>query len=64
MVKTDTLSRLTFCGECVYWHSLDDKRLKDEYRGYIGICNKPHEAMVQRLKDDFCSNGRKKDEHE
>ena len=60
MIKTEALSRLTFCGECGYWHPLENKRLKEEYRGYIGICNKPREATVERLKDDFCSCGVKK----
>lgn len=60
MDKTEALSRLTFCGECGYWKPLNDKRLKKEYLGYIGICNKPREAMVERLKDDFCSNGVKR----
>ena len=60
MDKTEALSRLTFCGECGYWHSLNDKRLKEECRDYIGVCNKPCEPMVQRCKDDFCSCGLKK----
>jgi hypothetical protein len=61
MDRTDVLSRLTFCGECGYWKSLNDKRLKKEYRDYIGVCNKPFEAMVERCKDDFCSSGIKKE---
>lgn len=54
---TGALERLTFCGECVYWKTSYDERFKEEYRGEIGYCNRPHEAMVQRDKDDFCSRG-------
>ena len=57
MDKTEALSRLTFCGECAYWRPLNATMLKEEYRGFIGICNKPREAMVERDKDDFCSRG-------
>lgn len=57
MGNSKALDRLTFCGECVYWHSLHDKRLKEEYQDYVGLCNKPYEAVVQRDKDDFCSRG-------
>jgi hypothetical protein len=60
MDETEALSRLTFCGECVFWHPWDGKEIKEEYRGLIGHCNKPYEGMVQRNKDDFCSRGVKK----
>lgn len=59
MDKNKALDRLIFCGECIYWHSLNDKRLKEEYQGYIGCCNRPYESMIQREKDDFCSRGYK-----
>ena len=59
MDKNTALDRLVFCGECVYWHSLNDKRLKKEYRDYIGVCNRPWEDRLQRDKDDFCSRGSK-----
>ena len=62
MNKTDALSRLTFCGECGYWKPTNDKRLKEEFRDYVGICNRPCEAMIMREKDDFCSRGHKKRE--
>lgn len=57
MDKTDIISRLTFCGECVYWQPLHSKMIKEEYLGYIGCCNKPFETAVERYKDDFCSRG-------
>lgn len=60
MDKNEALSRLTFCGECVFWRPLYLKDLKEEYRGCIGCCNKPYEGATQRDKDDFCSTGRKK----
>lgn len=60
MVKTDTLSRLTFCGECAFWHPWNNKEIREEYRDYVGFCNKPYEGAVQRERDDFCSRGVKK----
>ena len=62
MDKADILSRLTFCGECAFWSPWETKMIKEEYRGYLGFCNKPYEDMVQREKDDFCSRGRKKED--
>ena len=59
MDKTEACSRLVFCGECCYWHPLHSNIIKKEYRGYVGYCNKPHETMVERYKDDFCSRGYK-----
>lgn len=61
MEKTEALSRLTFCGECVFWHPLNTKMLKEEYRGYIGCCERPREGIVERNKDDFCSKGVKRE---
>lgn len=62
-MKTSYLaSRLTFCDECGYWKPSSDKRLKEESRGCIGICNRPCESMVERYEDDFCSRGVKKKE--
>jgi hypothetical protein len=60
MDKSNALDRLTFCGECGYWNPLYPKGLKEEYRGYIGCCNRPREAMIERYKDDFCSRGVKR----
>lgn len=60
MDRAEAMPRLTFCGECGYWRPLNDKRLKEEYRGYIGRCDRPCEHMIQRDKDDFCSRGVKK----
>lgn len=65
MDKTEAISRLTFCGECAFWHPLlNAKMLKPEYREYVGYCNKPYEGVVQREKDDFCSRGVKKTKEE
>ena len=58
MDKTEALSRLTFCGECAFWHSWKSEELKEEFRGHYGHCNKPYEGMVEREKYDFCSKGR------
>lgn len=63
MEKTDVLSRLTFCGECGYWRIWDTKKIKEECRGYLGFCDRPHEGKVQRDRDDFCSRGVKKKEN-
>ena len=65
MEKTDALSQLTYCGECAFWHPFTNvKMLKEEYRNYIGCCNRPHEGAVQRNRDDFCSRGVKKSKEE
>lgn len=60
MDKNEALSRLTYCGECGYWRPVYNKKLKEEYYDYYGVCNKPREAMVERCKDDFCSRGVKR----
>lgn len=64
MDKNEACSRLTFCGECGFWHPLYANGLKEEYRGYIGYCNRPREGMVERYKDDFCSRGVEKAQEE
>lgn len=60
MDKSEALSRLTFCGECGYWKPINAKMLKEEYRGYIGCCDRPHVGKMERYRDDFCSRGVKK----
>lgn len=61
MVKAEVYSRFTYCGECAFWHPLNAKTLKEEYRGYIGYCDRPREHKVERNRDDFCSRGAKKE---
>lgn len=62
MDKTNVLNRLTFCGECVFWHPLDTKIIKEEYRGFIGYCDRPHQDKVERNANDFCSRGLNKED--
>ena len=46
-------SRLTFCGECVYFNRKTDT---------LGTCERGAEGT--KTEDDFCSNGEAKEEEE
>ena len=46
-------SRLTFCGECVYFNRITDA---------LGTCERCTEGT--KTEDDFCSNGEAKEEEE
>lgn len=60
MDKTEALSRLTFCGECERWKNTPIKQ--HGYSEKVGYCEKPGQGKLIKMDDDFCSNGRKKDD--
>ena len=50
---SDIASRVTYCGECVYFNRITDA---------LGTCERGAEGT--KTEDDFCSNGEAKEKEE